>query len=105
MDLKKIKEKNPGFDFSVKGTRKVPEAVLHNALKSKLNIDAYNQKYADTVISSKDSGKEESAKPAPVDDSNWKFIQKVSTNSNVDFPEEPKSSFFDGHGEEVAAED
>ncbi|WP_159478709.1 hypothetical protein [Dyadobacter sp. 3J3] len=105
MDLKKIKEKNPGFEFSVKATKKASESVLQNSIKSRLNINAYNQKYAGTFTSSKDSEDENQTKSDLVDDSKWRFIKKISTNNNTDFPEEPKSSLFNEHGDEVAAED
>ncbi|HEY5968629.1 MAG TPA: hypothetical protein VIU35_11685 [Chitinophagaceae bacterium] len=102
MSLKKIKEKNPGFEFSTKATKKASESVKQTSLKSKLNIDSYNMKYSDQVSSTKDASGEDNKE---VPDKKWKFLKKTSTNKNIDFLEEPKGSFFDEKGNEMAAED
>lgn len=103
MDLKKIKEQNPGFEFTTETTKKASESVLQNALKSNLNIESYNIKYSDTVSAKKDSS--DTPLHKPVGDKNWKFLKKVSTNQNTDFFEEPKASLFNESGHEMAAED
>lgn len=102
MSLKKIIEKNPGFEFSAKASKKASAAVKETSLKSKLNIDSYNIKYTKQSSSSKDSLDEVQNVTG---DKKWKFLKKTSTNKNMDFMEEPKGSFFDENGEEVVAED
>ena len=102
MSLKKIIENNPGFEFSTKATKKASESVKEASLKSKLNIDSYKLKYADKAGSDKDSSDDATNVGA---DQKWKFVKKVSTNQNMDFIEEPKGSFFDEKGNEMAAED
>ena len=103
MDLKKIKEKNPGFEFSAKATKKASKSVLENSLKPKLGIDSYNLKYADQVDSANDSITKKKHKS--VNDKKGKFLKKFSTEQNKDFNEEGKGSMFDEQGNEIFAED
>lgn len=103
MDLKKIKEKNPGFEFSAKANRKTSKAVIDSSLKSNLTMDAYKEKYADQASSSKDTSDESEKEPAR--DKNWSYLKKITKDENIDFQEEPKASFFNEEGEEEAAED
>lgn len=103
MSLKKIKEKNPGFEFSAKASKKASDSVKNASLKSKLDTESYNLKYADQVSAAKATDAGEEKKEAT--DKKWKFLKKTSTNKDIDLTEEAKGSFFDEEGNEVAAED
>ena len=103
MSLKKIKEKNPGFEFSSKVSKKASEAVKQTSLKSKLNIDSYNLKFPDQASATSRSGRDEINKDAV--DKKWKFLKKTSRNQSMDSIDEPKGSFYDENGNEMAAED
>jgi hypothetical protein len=103
MDIKKIQEKNPGFEFSEKATvaAKASQAVLDNSLTSKLTLSQYNLKYSDKASFVKSSATDS----GPID-KGWKSLLKINTNrSNMDGFENPKISFFNEEGEEMIAED
>jgi len=72
-------------------------------LQSKLGLDAYNQKYANQVSSSK-TGSSDSVETKE-NDQMWKFVKKQSINRSMDAMDEPKGSFFNEEGQEMASED
>jgi hypothetical protein len=102
MDLKKIKEKNPGVEFTSQVSKKASKEVLEKSLKTKLSIDLYRDKYADKKTSTEKSDLDVDEKEGT--DKGWTFLKKVSKNKNTDFSEEPKASFFNEEGEEVASQ-
>jgi hypothetical protein len=96
MSLKKIKEKNPGVEFSTKASKKASDAVKKNSLTSQLNVDTYNQKYS-SQVAKKDSAKESAKKK--LNDKAWKFVQQVPSNKNTDSFKESKGGFYDEKGD------
>ena len=101
MSLKKVKEKNPGWQFSEKISKKASKTVLDAATQSQLDIDSYNMKYAKQVKSKKgasDSGLKK------VNDKNWRMMKKESLEKSTDAPEDTKTGFYDAEGNEVASQ-
>ena len=102
MDLKKVKEKNPGWQFSKKISSKAAKSVLDAATKSKLDIDSYNLKYAAKVKSKKRFS--ETSTSASLKDKTWRMMKKESVEKSTDSLEEKKAGFYDAEGNEVASQ-
>ena len=102
MDLKKVEKKNPGWQFSKKVSGRASKTVLENAVKSDLDIDSYNLKYAGQVKTTK--GSKDSSKQPKLNDKKWRMMKKESIEKPVDSPEDKKAGFYDEKGNEVASQ-
>lgn len=102
MDLKKVKEKNPGWQFSQKVSGRASKTILDAATKSKLDIDSYNLKYA-AQIKNKKGLADASAQPQ-LNDKTWRMMKKESVDKPIDSLEDKKAGFYDAEGNEVASQ-
>ena len=102
MSLKKIKEKNPGIEFSTKTSKKASDAVKKNSLTSQLTVDSYKQKYS-SQVAKKDSAKESAKKK--LNDKAWKFVQQVPSNKNTDSFKASKGGVYNEKGDKMIEED
>ena len=103
MDLKKVKEKNPGWQFSQKISVRASKSVLDAATKSNLDIDSYNLKYAGQIKGKKGAA-DSAAKQPKLDDKKWRMMRKESVDKPIDSLEDKKVGFFDADGNEIASQ-
>lgn len=103
MDLKKVKSKNPGWNFTKKISKKASKSVLDSATQSNLDIDTYHNKYVAQVKKKKVTT--DSVDQPKLDDKEWSMLIKTSTEPGLtDFTEDPKTGFYDAEGNEVASQ-
>ncbi len=104
MDLKKVKSKNPGWNFTQKISKKASKSVLDSATQSNLDIDSYHNKYV-TQVKKKKAVTDSADDQPKLDDKAWKMLIKTSSAQNLtDFTEDPKTGFYDAEGNEVASQ-
>lgn len=101
MSLKKIEEKNPGWQFTKKISKKASKSVLDASTQSNLDPETYNLKYAKQVKSKK---RVTDAVQPKLDDKHWKMMKKESKIKSTDLPEDTKTGFYDQEGNEVASQ-
>ena len=94
MSLKKIEEKNPGWQFTKKISKKASKSVLDASTQS-------NLKYAKQVKSKKAVA---DAVQPKLNDKQWKMMKKESKIKSTDLPEDTKTGFYDQEGNEVASQ-
>ncbi len=102
MDLKKVKEKNPGWQFSQKVSSRASKTVLNAATKSELDIDSYNLKYAAQIKNKK--GLTDTPTQPQLNDKTWRMMKKESVDRPIDSLEDKKTGFYDAEGNEVASQ-
>jgi len=102
MDLKKVKEKNPGWQFSQKVSGRASKTILDAATKSRLDIDSYNLKYAAQIKNKK--GLTDAATQPQLNDKTWRMMKKESVDKPIDSLEDKKAGFYDAEGNEVASQ-
>lgn len=102
MNLKKVKQKNPGWQFSQKVSSRASKTVLDAATKSNLDIDSYNLKYAAQVKNKK--GITDNSKLPLLNDKTWRMMKKESVDKSTDSLEDKKAGFYDAEGNEVASQ-
>ncbi len=102
MDLKKVKEKNPGWQFSQKVSVRASKTVLDASTKSELDIDSYNLKYAGQVKSK--TGLTDKTTQPRLNDKKWRMMKKESIDKPIDSLEDKKAGFYDAEGNEVASQ-
>ena len=102
MNLKKVKEKNPGWEFTQKVSSKASKTVLDAATKSDLDINEYNLKYAAQVKNKKAIS--DALLPPLLNDKTWQMMKKESVDRSTDSLEDKKAGFYDAEGNEVASQ-
>ncbi len=102
MDLKKVKEKNPGWQFSQKVSSRASKTVLDAATKSGLDVESYNLKYAAQIKNKK--GLTDASKQPQLNDQSWLMMNKESVDKPIDSLEDRKAGFYDSEGNEVASQ-
>ena len=81
MSLKKIEEKNPGWQFTKKISKKASKTVVDAATQSNLDPETYNLKYAKQVKSKKAVA---DAVQPKLNDKQWKMMKKESKIKSTD---------------------